>query len=101
MSQDKAWWQHESPVKPRTWDILIGKAHEFTFRIPFGARNTLPPAKKTQVADIQLFKNYGIKGIEGLGAKVKSVTIGQKPKDGMCDMKVLITEPLAYTEEDE
>ena len=96
MSQDKAWWQHESPVKPRTWDILIGKAHEFTFRIPFGARSTLPPAKGTDVVAMQFAINYGIKGITDIGARVKSVSVGQKPKDGMCDMKVLIIEPLAY-----
>ena len=91
------WYEYEHAKKPTSRTITIGRLHEFVFNVPYGARDSLPPAKGTDVAAIEQFKTLGIEGITGIGARVKRTWIGRSAKMGMCEMHVEIIEPLAYS----
>ena len=87
------WYDNEDKVARRTRSITIGKEHTLTFTIPYALRDSLPPAKGTNVKDIPVI---GIAGIADIGATVKSTHLGQRRNEGDIELVVVIIEPEAY-----
>ncbi len=92
------WNEYVSGARnPTRRDVLIGRLWTFYFNIPYLAKDSLAPARGTNVAALHPFVDWGCVGIANLGARVRNCYIGKPNEKGMCEMAVEVIEPLAYS----
>lgn len=88
------WYDNEEHVARRMATTPLGLLHTLVFHPAVALRDTIAPAKGTDISSITAL---GIAGATDLGALVRQTRIRQARNEGRLTMEVDVLEPEAYS----